>query len=123
MPLRTSTPITRRPSQGGVPGAVAGRFGKPFGNFEQELANAVERALQGKLNNTAIVTLAVSPATTTDFDDPRIAAGSSVQFAAMTANAAAALATVFLTVTDGRVRFNHTASALADRTFRIAVFA
>ena len=119
MPLRNTTPAPRRPSMGGLPANLGGKL--PIAS-EQDLYVTLGKALDGKLNNTAEVTLSVDPATTTDFDDPKITAASAAMIAPMTANAALVLSTTWLTVTDGRVRFNHAPSVLADLTFRLAVF-
>jgi hypothetical protein len=130
MPLRTVTPTTRR-TTASIPQRlrteIAGLPERPAmgrGTEDtQQLYVLVEKMLAGKLNNTAEVTLAVDPATTTVFSDPRILASSVVLFSPTTATAAAALATTYVTAAQGSVTFTHAASVAADRTFRIAVFA
>ena len=67
------------------------------------------------------VTLATTPAVTTSISDARILATSRVFLFAKTANAAAAVLGVYATVAAGTITINHTASALADRTFHYAV--
>jgi len=125
MALRTVTPTIRRPTLGSLRGTVdpiepATRLGR---KSDQDLYVAIDKILAGKLNNTAEVTLAVDPATTTVFSDPRILASSTVLLTPTTANAAAALATTYVTAAQGSVTITHAASVAADRTFRLAVFA
>lgn len=116
MPLRTVTPNPRRTFQP-FPGADGGSA------RDESHRLLLAKALDGKLNCTAEVTLEVAPATTTVLSDPRILATSTVLFSPTTANAAAALATTYAVAAQGSVTFNHGASAQTDRTFRVAVLA
>ena len=121
MALRTVTPTIRRHTFGATPHA-AERIFAGSAVREQELYVNVEKALGGKLNNTAEVTLSVAPATSTVFTDPRITPSSVVLWVATTANAAAQPIT-YVTAGVGTVTLNHASHAATDRTFRIAVFA
>lgn len=104
---------------GGLPNG-AGRFGNS--QSDQDLYVTVGKIQDGKTNNTAEVTLAVAPATSTTFSDPRITPSSVVLWVATTANAAAQPIT-YAVAGNGSVVLNHASHAATDRTFRIAVVA
>lgn len=87
------------------------------------LADALNNALRGKLNNTGSVTLTASSATTT-LTDVRIGAESVIAIHATTANAAAEIGNgtiYFGTPGDGTITINHANNAQTDRTFKYAV--
>jgi hypothetical protein len=91
------------------------------------LHTAVNSLLQGKINAVSTVTLTANVATTT-MTDARISSRSFISFQPTTANAAAALATLYTsgqtggtgTVT-GSVVINHANNAQTDRTFNVLI--
>jgi hypothetical protein len=86
-----------------------------------KLADAINRALQGKLNNTGSVTLTANSATTT-LTDPRIGKDSVILIQPTTANAATATGNVYFgTPGNGTVTINHTNNAQTDRTFKYVI--
>lgn len=98
----------------------------PFNDDEaahrRELAEVLNGAMQGKLNNTGTLTLTANAATTT-LSDPRIGAKSAVLLMPTTANAAAAIAGTYTdTFADGSCTVHHANNAQADKTFTYAVF-
>lgn len=83
----------------------------------RHLAEKLNNMLQGKLNATGTVTLAVS-ATTTTLIDSRIGASSFIELCPLSANAATALPAVwFSNFAKGSCTINHASSAHADQTF------
>ena len=87
----------------------------------REIAAVLNGAMQGKLNNTGVLTQTANAATTT-LTDPRIGANSVILIMPTTANAAAALSvTYFTTFVDGSCVVNHANNAQVDRTFRYGV--
>lgn len=90
-----------------------------------QIANAVNRTLGGKLNNTGTMTLAANSAATI-LRDPRLSSKSTIQFDPMTANAAAEMAagTMYVASADRRDKaftITHSNAASTDRTFRYAI--
>lgn len=90
-----------------------------------QLANAVNRTLQGRLNNTGDMTLAAN-STATILKDARLSAQSSILFEPMTANAAAeqAAGTMYVTAANrrtGAFTITHANAGTTDRTFRYAI--
>ena len=86
---------------------------------DQRKVNAVLRnAVDGKLNCTGTVTLTANQATTA-VTDYRAGASSTIIFMPQTANAAAALATMYV-ATQGKQTFTitHANNAQTDRDFR-----
>ena len=93
----------------------------------RKLARAVNGVLQGKMNAVSTVTLTANSATTTLTDD-RITPKSYIGFMPTTANAAAALANLYVTnristngTTIGNATLNHANNAQVDRTFTIVI--
>lgn len=76
---------------------------------------------QGKLNTVFEITLDVAPATETLLEHPFINTTSEVSYGAKSANAAAALATLWYEIEAGRITFHHASSAQNDRTFGVIV--
>jgi hypothetical protein len=99
----------------GFPG-VAEVVSDPKEQFRQH-AQAINRLNQGKFNGTGTVTLTPS-ATSTTLTDPRIGSDSAILFMPTTANAATALANIYV---DGRkageATIHHASSANTDQTF------
>ena len=88
------------------------------------LAEVVSGVMIGKLNNTDQVTLTANVATTT-VTDSRIGTDTQLKLSALTANAAAEVATLYQTlpnVTKEQAVLNHANNAQADRTFGVAFF-
>jgi hypothetical protein len=86
------------------------------------IANAVLGVLQGKLNNTGTFTITDNVATTA-LSDVRIGANSAIFAMPTTANAAAAIATMYFnTFAEGSCVINHANNAQTDRVFVYAVF-
>jgi hypothetical protein len=93
----------------------------------RRIAQAINNILQGKMNSVTTVTLAANVATTT-LTDARISSKSFIGFQPTTANAAAALGTLYTssqmggtgTVT-GSVVLNHANNAQTDRTFNVLI--
>ncbi len=87
----------------------------------QEICDAVNGMLSGKMNVTGEVTLTAS-ATSTVLKDPRISTQSVLLFMATTANAATAKAGIYITGrTAGQATINHASSANTDQTFSYLV--
>ena len=93
----------------------------------RRLARAINGLLQGKMNAVTTVTLTANSATTTLTDD-RITPKSFIGFMPTTANAAAALANLYVSnrmSTNGTVIGNatltHANNAQTDRTFTVLI--
>jgi hypothetical protein len=87
----------------------------------RQLAKGVNLALQGKLNAVTTLTLTPSSATTTIQDD-RITALSYIGLQPKTANAAAALSSLYTSAqTNGSATFTHANDANVDKTFNVVV--
>lgn len=91
----------------------------------RQLARGINSVLQGKLNATTTVTLAAG-VTTTTVTDARITNNTFIDFMPQTANAAAALAGIYITgrmaasgVVKGSAVINHANNAQVDRTFTV----
>jgi hypothetical protein len=86
-----------------------------------KLALAIQQLAAGRSNATGSVTLTLSAATTT-VSDPNCAAGSTILLSPTTANAAAAVATTYVSATaNGSFTLSHTSSTTAGRTFSYAI--
>jgi len=84
---------------------------------EQRLKDAVNQLILGNASNTGEVTLEANAATTT-VTNSRIGGGTKVILQARTANAAAALATTYISaITKGSFTITHANNAQTDRTF------
>ena len=120
MPSRSVTPL---PSRSSYPRATSIAQMQSAGRDVESIRRdgLISQALNGKLNCTGEVTLAVSPATSTTYTDPLITADSVVLIVPKTATAAAAVLGVYVVPTFGSATINHTASALTDRTYRVAI--
>ena len=87
----------------------------------RKLALAVRGLLDGKSNNLKDVTLEVDAAVTT-ISSSQISADTRIFLVPLTANAAAAQATTYVTTTAGVATITHDSDATTDRTFGIALF-
>lgn len=86
------------------------------GTLRQAL-EGVRRAMQGKLNVRGTVTLTAST-TTTAVTDERVSAQSYIGLMPTSSNAAAALATTYVSARDkGTFTLTHANNAQVDRTF------
>jgi hypothetical protein len=85
---------------------------------QDTINQAINQLQQGRDNASGIVTLAVSPATTTTVVSPVCSPTSGVQLTPMTADAAAALTATYVSATSkGQFTIAHANSAQVDRTF------
>ena len=85
------------------------------------IAGVLNNVLKGKTNNTGVVTLTATAASTT-LTDSRIGANSVISLMPTTANAAGALATTYFgTFLDGSCVITHANNAQADKTFGFTV--
>lgn len=89
----------------------------------RKIAETANLAMDGKINATGSVTLAANAATTT-LSDVRIGRMTKVILVPTTANAAAALATTYMTAPNantGAAVINHANNAQTDKTFGYAL--
>lgn len=89
-----------------------------------QIIQAIQQLACGRSNAVGMVTLAVSPATSTTVTDRNCAAGTVPLLTPATANAAAALGTTYVpkaTVGNGSFVIQHAGSAQVDRTFLYAL--
>lgn len=89
-------------------------------NWLDIMLDVLRGAMQGSLNVTSQTPVTLTPgATTTTIKDARIGGTSIIQLCPTTANAAAALATTWITVPPLKTiaTINHANSAQTDRTF------
>ncbi len=89
-----------------------------------KINQAIQQLSAGRSNAVGVVTLAVSPATSTTVTDQNCAAGTVPLLTATTANAAAALATTYVpttTIANGSFVIQHSSSAAVDRRFLYAL--
>mgnify|MGYP000936594987 FL=1 len=87
----------------------------------REAINAVNQLIRGRSNAAFQVTLAAG-ATTTTFSNANINADSKPVLFPTTANAAAAMATTYVTVpAAGTIIINHANAASTDRTFNLLI--
>lgn len=84
---------------------------------QNTINQAIREVQQGRNNAGGVVTLAVSPATSTTVPAPTCSATCRVHLTPQTANAAAAVATTWVVAAKGQFVINHAASAQTDRTF------
>ena len=84
------------------------------------IAASVRNIMDGKINTVGSVTLTASVASTT-ITDSRIGPNSAVTLTATTANAAAALATTYVTAGEGSAVITHANAVSTDRTFKYVI--
>jgi hypothetical protein len=85
----------------------------------RQIAQALANAMGGKLNAVNEITL-VAGATTTTITDARIGANTFFGFQPMTANAAGALGSLYVSSqANGTATLTHANTATVDRTFRL----
>lgn len=88
---------------------------------EYQLRNAVNELVRGSTNALTEVTLDANQATTT-LSHILISPTSELFFSPKTANAAAELATMYVSaVTDGQATITHTNNVQIDRTFAVKI--
>lgn len=91
----------------------------PQGSDARGVATVVNLAMRGKVNATAVVTLTPS-ATTTTLTDDRIGPDTFIGLAPLSAAAAGALSTTFISERHkGGATLTHANGASADRNFSI----
>jgi hypothetical protein len=89
-----------------------------------KINQAIQQLASGRSNAFGTVTLAVAPATSTTVTDRNCGTDTVPSLTPTTANAAAALATMFIpttTIINGAFVIQHSSSAAVDRTFRYAI--
>ena len=94
------------------------------GNEEEHrrlIANALNGALDGRINAVGTLTLTAG-ATSSILNDLRIGINTVVLLMPTTANAATALASIFIVPTKESATINHANTADIDKTFNYAVF-
>jgi hypothetical protein len=85
----------------------------------RKIAQTANLAMQGKLNAVAQITLTPS-STTTTLTDARIGATTGIFFSALSANAAAALSSLYVSAQkNGQATLTHASTATVDRTFNV----
>ena len=99
-------------------------------NITKAISNSIEKineiiiktnaVINGAGNNTSNVTLTVS-ATSTVVTDQRSGPDAFIGLMPTTANAAAALATTYISVTKGSFTITHASNTQSDRTFRYCI--
>lgn len=93
----------------------------PQGGEPRAVARIVNDILQGKLNATMALTLTANAASTV-LSDTRITAASFLAWMPRTSNAAAAIATTYVSArTAGSATFTHANNAQTDRNFIVLV--
>lgn len=85
-------------------------------NHVLELAIIINQMIDGKRNSSGTFTLTAS-ATSTTVTNERCSTDSKVLFSPRTSNAAAALASTYVTVANGSFTVNHANNAQTDRVF------
>lgn len=89
----------------------------PGGATPRQLADALNAVVDGRVDAFGEVTLAAN-ATTTTVQNPRVASFSVLVLSPITANAAAAFATTYVSArADGSFTLTHANNAQTDRTF------
>lgn len=88
--------------------------------FLKHLVGIVNNIMRGKTNNRGEVTLTAS-ATSTTVTDPNVGASSTIVLSPLTANAAGALSTTYITAGNGSFEITHANNAQTDRDFRYVV--
>ena len=86
----------------------------------RQIAKVLRSAMRGQLNCSLSVTLTES-ATTTTITDARISTQTCISLMPTTANAANALATTYITCTQGSATITHASDTSTDRTFTAAL--
>lgn len=86
----------------------------------KKFALSIQQLAAGRSNAVGTVTLAASASSTT-VDDLNCAAGSAVKLVPSTANAAAALTSIYIVAANKSFTINHANNAQTDRTFTYAI--
>lgn len=86
----------------------------------KQIARQVNLLMNGKSGNSMSVTLTPSAMSTTVID-PRISVSTALHLTPTTADAAAALPSIFVVCTAGQAVIHHAAAAAADQTFTISI--
>lgn len=95
--------------------------GSDRGGWVKKTADAVNAILNGRRNNVTALTLTANAASTT-LTDARIHPDSHLDLTPRTANAAAALATTYISArTTGSATITHANNAQTDRTFTVEI--
>jgi len=86
----------------------------------KKFAMSLQQLAAGRSNAVGVVTLAANAATTS-VDDLNCAAGSAVKLVPATANAAAALTSIYIVAANKSFTINHANNAQTDRIFTYAI--
>ncbi len=90
----------------------------PFGGDPRQVSEVVRGLMDGKSNNTGLITLTAGGATTTALSDARIGYDSVIIFSPLTANAAGFLGGLYVSArTQGAATLTHAANSAADRKY------
>jgi hypothetical protein len=93
----------------------------PAGGTPRAVATCVNLAMRGKVNATGVVTLTPNQPTTV-VSDARIGVDSYIGLSPLTANAAAALATTYVSArASGSATIAHANNAQTDRSFAVLI--
>ncbi len=104
-----------------IPRQIAGGDIGSIKTWAVQAAEAINRHNQGKFNVAKTATLTAS-ATTTTIKDSRISPVSALLLSPLTANAAAAVATTYVSAQGkGEATLTHANNAQTDRIFRLAI--
>lgn len=90
------------------------------GQHRREMARVVNNLVRG-LNNSSMSVTLKSSATTTTITDPRISLQTCMTLMPTTADAAAALATTYVTCSKGQAVITHVSNTQTDRTFTVSI--
>lgn len=86
------------------------------------VTDAINRLLRGQINCTVPAFTLNPNATSTTLTDPRLSPDSHIDFKPVTADAAAAKPSIYVTSqTNGSATINHASSASADQTFSVLI--
>ena len=101
------------------PGITASTANTPL--FLRDVLEFSRRVMQGKLNNTALWTLAANASSTT-FTDARIGLETALHWSHTTSNAAAIVDTMYVSESgrvNNQVTISHANNSNTDKTYRI----
>ncbi len=90
----------------------------PFGGDQRAVAEVVRGVMDGKTNNTGVITLTAGGATSTTLNDARIGFDSVVIFSPLTSSAAALVGSLYVSArSQGAATLTHAANSASDRKY------
>jgi len=93
-----------------------------FGGDQRAVAEVVRGVMDGKTNNTGLITLAVGGAVTTTLTDRRIGPESVIVFVPASSAANADSSRIYASAQgQGTATVNHVANIVANKTYRYAI--